>query len=313
MPLGPGTSDITPTMVAPPRLPARVETVARQFDRRVQRLRQHDVLLREIGQRLLGRLEYIRLEPRHIVDVGCGLGRSREGLLKLYRDAAWTGVDLSGQMVRAAAADQRAAVGLARLWRDRPRWLVADGARLPFADGSVDLLHSNLMLNWHPTPHIVFPEWKRVLRVDGLLMFSCFGPDTLRELRVAVSEALPHARPMSFVDMHDFGDMMVASGFATPVMDVETLTLTFNRPEDLLDEIRALGANPRDDRWPALPSGRQARHLLDALAGRRDADGRIALTFEVAYGHAWKPAPRMTGVSTIAVEDLRRQLSRARR
>src|SRR5512134_1990390 len=137
MPLGPGTSDITPTMVAPPRLPARIETVARQFDRRVQRLRQHDVLLREVGQRLLSRLEYIKLDPRHVVDVGCGLGRSRQDLLKMYRDAAWTGVDLSAQMTHAGAADQRAAFGLARLWRDRPRWVVADGEQLPFADGSV--------------------------------------------------------------------------------------------------------------------------------------------------------------------------------
>jgi SAM-dependent methyltransferase len=92
---------------------------------------------------------------------------------------------------------------------------------MPLADDSVDLVLSNLMLHWHPQPHQVLPEWKRVLRADGLLMFSCFGPDTLKELRAAAADALPQARPMPFVDMHDFGDMMVASGFATPVMDVE--------------------------------------------------------------------------------------------
>lgn len=118
---------------------------------------------------------------------------------------------------------------------------------------------------------------------------------------------------MPFVDMHDFGDMLVASGFATPVMDVETLTLTFSSPRDLLTEVRSLGANPCSDRWPTLPSGRQARRLLDALAARRDAAGRIALTFEIAYGHAWKPQPRTTGSSVISVDALRQQLSEIRK
>jgi len=197
-----------------------------------------------------------------------------------------------------------------------PHWVVADGGRLPLPAGSVDLVVSNLMLHWHPLPHAVFPEWKRVLAADGLLMFSCFGPDTLRELRAAVAEALPDAAPMHFVDMHDFGDMMVAAGLATPVMDVEKLTLTFAGPRELLAEVRALGANPRGDRSGALPSGRRARLLLEALAAQRDAAGRIALTFEVAYGHAWRPASREgaalagtdAGVATISVDALRGQL-----
>jgi malonyl-CoA O-methyltransferase len=184
---------------------------------------------------------------------------------------------------------------------------------LPLAEGSVDLVYSNLMLHWHPTPHTVFPEWRRVLRADGLLMFSCFGPDTLAELRAAAADSLPQARPMPFVDMHDFGDMMVASGFATPVMDVEKLTFTFAEPRDLLAEVRALGGNPRSDRWASLPSGRQAQRLLDALAERRGTDGRIPLTFEIAYGHAWKPASRATAVSSISVDALRQQLSQVRK
>ena len=138
----------------------------------------------------------------------------------------------------------------------------------------------------------MFPEWKRVLKTDGLLMFSCFGPDTLKELRAAAARALPNSRAMPFVDMHDFGDMMVASGFATPVMDAEIITLTYASPQELLREVRALGGNPRDDRAQSLPSGRQARQMLRALEAQRGDDGRIRLTFEVAYGHAWKPMPR---------------------
>ena len=104
-----------------------------------------------------------------------------------------------------------------------PPLVAADAGRLPIADDRVDMIFSNLMLHWHPEPHTLFPEWKRVLRIDGLLLFSCFGPDTLRELRAACRLTLPDARPMPFIDMHDFGDMMVASGLADPVMDAEVL------------------------------------------------------------------------------------------
>lgn len=304
---GPGM-DVTPMVAPPRRMPARVETVARQFDRRAERLSAHDALLREVGRRLISRFEYIRLAPERVLDIGCGLGRTRTELLKIFPQADWTGVELSPAMALKGRREQRGH-GFARLWRREPHWLVADAARLPVADETADLIYSNLMLHWHPTPERVFPEWKRVLRVHGLVMFASFGPDTLRELRAAVAEVLPKARPVPFVDMHDLGDMMVASGLSTPVMDVEHLTLTFRSPEDLLREVRALGANPRDDRSPALPSGRHARLLLDALAARRAADGRIPLTFEIAYGHAWKPAPRVAGVSTVGVDALRQQLS----
>jgi malonyl-CoA O-methyltransferase len=312
MPTGSAADDtaaVEPTL----RIDARVETVARQFERRVARLGAHDVLLREIGRRLLERLDLVRLAVGHVLDVGCGLGRMRADLLTRYPQALWTGVERSMALARAGVAEQRRGQGLARWWRTAPRWIVADGARLPLGEGCADLLISNLMLHWHPAPHQVFPEWKRVLRVDGLLMFSCFGPDTLKELRHAAAQALPHAAPMPFVDMHDFGDMLVASGFADPVMDVETLRLTYGSARELLAEARALGANPRSDRWPSLPSGRQARRLIAALDEQRDRDGRLALTFEVAYGHAWRPAPRERGQQAISVAALRDELSRRRR
>jgi malonyl-CoA O-methyltransferase len=186
----------------------------------------------------------------------------------------------------------------------------AEAAALPLADGRVDLLFSNLMLHWHPQPHTVFPEWLRVLRADGLLLFSCFGPDTLRELRQAFAAAGIGARPVPFVDMHDFGDMMVAAGFGAPVMDAETIRLTYPTPRALLQEVAALGGNPRDDRAGGLPPGRRARALLAALEAARAADGRIALTFEIAYGHAWKPQPRLRRAASVPLEEVRAQLRR---
>ncbi len=314
MPLGPGTSELTPTIIAPPRIPARVATVRRQFDARAARFALCDALPREIARRMIERLQYIRLAPRRILDVGCGAGETRAPLLARYPGSDWIGVDISERMLRSKGRNSRSRA-LGWLRGVSSHRVLGDGGQLPIADASVTLLFSNLMLHWHPEPHMVFPEWKRVLEVDGLLMFSCFGPDTLKELRAAAA-ALPAARPMPFVDMHDFGDMMVASGFATPVMDAEAITLTYASPLDLLREVRALGGNPRDDRALGLPSTSQAHALLSALEAQRGDDGRIRLTFEVAYGHAWKPQPRSAGATagttTVTVESVRAQLASRR-
>ena len=310
MSLGPGTSELTPTVVDPPRMAARIDTVRRQFDRRAARFAQHDFIVREVGRRLIERLHVIRLDARRIVDVGCGAGGAREALLERYPRANWLGVDISPAMLASSASTSL----LARLlpWRAaRAQSACAEAAALPLADGSVDLVFSNLMLHWHPRPHTVFPEWLRVLRVDGLLLFSCFGPDTLRELRSAYAAAGIAARPIPSVDMHDFGDMMIAAGFAMPVMDAETIRLTYTSPQALLREVAALGGNPCDDRATGLVAGNRARALLSALRETSDAEGRIALSFEVAYGHAWKPQPRARGQSTVRLDDLRAQLRRA--
>lgn len=314
MPIGPGQS--LPAPVAQ-RVPIRWQTVRRQFDRRAARFSAHDALVREVDRRLADRLDYMRIAPRRIVDVGCGGGQSRAALLARFPKAQWVGADLSLPMLRSGRRLRRRLPG----WLDRAGWLdklrgrgantiCCEAAGLPFADDAFELVFSNLMLHWHPAPHDVFLEWKRVLAVDGLLLFSCFGPDTLKELREACAEALPHADPMPFIDMHDFGDMMVAAGFATPVMDVETIRLTYASADALLAEARALGGNPRADRNQALRAG--GRALRGALERRRDVSGRIPLTFEVAYGHAWKPAPKSATQSVVSLDGLRATLPRLR-
>lgn len=300
---------MTPTLLAPPRIPARVATVRRQFDARAARFAASAALPREIARRMVERLQYIRLDPHRILDVGCGAAETRAPLISRYPRADWVGVDVSERMLRGSHGTGSPSRVMRWLRGASALKLVGDAGQLPIAHDSVDLVFSNLMLHWHPEPHTVFPEWKRVLAVDGLLMFSCFGPDTLKELRAAASAALSGTHPMPFVDMHDFGDMMVASGFAAPVMDAEIITLTYASPQDLLREVRALGGNPRDDRAQSLPSSRQARALLSALESQRGDDGRIRLTFEVAYGHAWKPQPKSIGATTITVESVRAQLA----
>jgi len=320
MPLGPGTSELTPTMIDPPRAPVRIDTVRQQFDRRAADFSTHDVLVREVGRRLIERLAVIKLAPARVLDAGCGAGGARADLLARFPRTHWLGVDLSPAMLQAARAQaslrQRITGMLAAHWRGArmaPAALCADAGRLPLRAATVDLVFSNLMLHWHPAPHTVFPEFKRVLAVNGLLLFSCFGPDTLRELRTAYISAGIAARPMPFIDMHDFGDMMVAAGFATPVMDVEVLTLTYATPRALLADVWWLGGNPRIDRRAGLPSGARARAMLAALDARRDGDGRIALTIEVAYGHGWHLPAKTRGETVIALDDLRAGLPSRRR
>jgi malonyl-CoA O-methyltransferase len=312
MALGPGTSALTPTVTAPPRVPARVATVRAQFDARARRFAQHDALPREIGTRLIDRLQYIRLAPQRVLDVGCGNGGAAAALTRRFPQARIAGLDISAGMLHQRANGMRARLKDWLGGAARTGWIVADAARLPIASDSIDLVVSNLMVHWHPEPHTVFPEWKRVLRTDGLLLFSCFGPDTLKELRAACRVGLPPARPMPFIDMHDFGDMLVANGFADPVMDAEVLTLTYASPRQLLREVAALGGNPRDDRHASLVGGPQARRLLAALSSQAGSDGRIALTFEVAYGHAWKPQARAVSDARIDVDAVRAELARRR-
>lgn len=192
-------------------------------------------------------------------------------------------------------------------WSARPKTsvLCGDFARLPFAANSLDVVWSNLALHWHPMPDLVLAEWRRVLRVGGLCMFSCFGPDTMVELRRAFAEVDHDPHILPFVDMHDFGDMSVHAGLATPVMDMEKITIRYGKVEQLLSDVRALGGNPLLNRKKGLFGKSAYAKLLSLLEGNRGEDGRIPLTFEVIYGHAFKPLAKKlaSGESIIRFEN----------
>ncbi|GAA5235944.1 methyltransferase domain-containing protein [Verticiella sediminum] len=290
-----------------PTLPIDPHHVARQFARRGD-LAEAAFLYDEIGARMLERLAYIRLAPAALLDAGCGTGTARAGLAERFADAAYVGLDLCAPLLAIARERHGASPGgAARLnqWIARlrgkeragataPQFLEGDLAASGLAPGSVDMVWSNLALHWHPAPHDVLAEWWRVLRPDGLAMFSCLGPGTLRELRDAVADAGLRTATLPFVDMHDFGDLLVESGFADPVMDQETLTLTYTSGDKLLADVRALGGNPTRGRHPGLAGRGFRRRLVEALDARRAADGLIHLSIEVAYGHAWRAAARRT-------------------
>ncbi|HEX7644241.1 MAG TPA: methyltransferase domain-containing protein [Burkholderiaceae bacterium] len=302
------------------RLSAPIDLLrVRRLFSRPERTRDAAFLLREIAGRMHDRLALVKIDPREILDAGCGAGADLASLQKRFPEARIFGVDASPAMLQEAGSEQRSAwralhgvLGQwlpSRLRGTRPPALIAgDFASLPFAHGAFDLVWSNLALHWHPQPDRVFAEWRRVLRTEGLLMFCCFGPDTLKEVRAAFAglDGAPHALP--FVDMHDFGDMLVEAGFSTPVMDMETITLTYENTTRLWADVRALGGNPLATRRRSLIGRKGWAGVEAALAATRRDDGQIPLTIEVIYGHAFRPVPRTTsqGESIIRFEPRRK-------
>jgi malonyl-CoA O-methyltransferase len=186
----------------------------------------------------------------------------------------------------------------------------------PVPDGGVQMLWANMALHLAADPQALMARWHRALAVDGFLMFSCLGPDTLRELR-SLYRRLGWPPPShEFTDMHDWGDMLVHGGFAEPVMDMERITLTFDSPQRLLAELRGLGANLHPARFPALRGRDWKRRLDEALARELPGgDGRLALTFEIIYGHAFKPQPRprVADQSEFSLADMRSMLQGGQR
>jgi malonyl-CoA O-methyltransferase len=274
----------------PPRFvdPRRVR---RGFARAASGYDEHAAIEREIGKRMLERLDYVTIQPQRVLDLGCGSGAALTALRQRYRDAQVIGVDFCPEML---AAGREQATRLRRLLpfltsTTAPR-VAADAAALPFAAASAQLLWSNLMLLWADDPVAVIGEMHRVLDVGGLAMFTTLGPDTLKELRSAFGDG--HTRTQRFIDMHDIGDMLVHAGFADPVMDMEVLTLTYADVDALIGDLRASGATCAAHDRPRGLSGRGTWQAMRAAYELMRRDGRLPATLEVVYGHAWKVAPK---------------------
>ena len=236
-----------------------------------------------MASRMLVRLDYVKLAPRRILDAGSGPWRDARALQKRYPSSEVLALDYSLGMLRAG---RRRTDFLGRT----PRLLCASLSALPLAEGSVDLVWCNLALHWAPDAPRVLHEFHRILSPEGLLMFSSLGPDTLKELRAVAGTRRVHA----FVDMHDLGDMLVEAGFSAPVMDMEMLALAYASGAGLLDDLRASGQTcARADRARGL-SGK-------GFAERLRADLAAQATFEVVYGHGWKPQPVAPDAKTIRV------------
>jgi malonyl-CoA O-methyltransferase len=232
------------------------------------------ILAREVGDRMAERLDYVKLAPKRIADIGCATGDGVRKLQSRYPDALPLAIDFALPMLQAV----KSRVPLWERLRGRSPWLVnADVRALPLAAGSLDLVWSNLVLHWLDDPLPAFRELHRVLATGGLLTFAVLGPDTLKELRALGATSL-----RSFPDMHDIGDLLVAAGFADPVMDMEMITLAYRAPRQLLADQRHLGVR---DGLLGHMAWRLWRRVLAAWDGNAG--------FEIVYGHAWKAEPKV--------------------
>jgi malonyl-CoA O-methyltransferase len=249
------------------------------------------VLQHEVCRRMLSRLDYIKHRPAAVLDAGTGTGNVIAALRARYPHAALYALDIALAMVRRA---RRAVPWWQRLRRRGVLPVCGDIEQLPLRSAAVGMVWSNLALQWVNEPPRAFAEFRRVLAPGGLLMFSTFGPDTLKELRIAYGSADRYTHVNRFVDMHDLGDMLVHAGFADPVMDMEYMTLTYAGVRALMRDLKAIGAH---NVTAGRRRGMTARATLAAVERNYEAtrrDGRLPATFEVVYGHAWVPQPRST-------------------
>lgn len=272
--------------------------------RRVQAAPAAPWLHGEAARRMAERLPVIKLQPQRVLDWGGFLGASQQALAAAYPAAQWVGVEADE-----AARDRQAAGVLRpwwppRRWRQRPaKWL----AQAEVAAASAQLLWANMHLHGCLSPQARLRDWHRALEVGGFLMFSTLGPGSLAGLRQLYLQAGWPVPMAPLVDMHDLGDMLVQAGFADPVMDQETLTLTWPDPQALLAELRSWGGNVDPGRHPALRTPRWRSQLEQRLRGLARPDGRVALEVELVYGHAFKvaTAPRVAPQTAIPLQQMR--------
>lgn len=237
------------------------------------------VLQREVGGRMLERLDYIQHRPAVILDVGAGTGSQTAALKKRYPKARVIALDIAQPMLQVARHRSR-------LWRPFS-CVCADMHSLPLADHSVDMIFSNLALQWSDDLGRVLEGFRRVLRPGGMLLYSTLGPDTLHELRSSWNAVDDYQHVNRFLDMHVIGDAMLQARLAEPVMDVEHITMTYARAIDLMRDLKALGAhNIALARPHALTGAGKLQRVIQAYEAYR-RDGVLPASWEVVYGHAW--------------------------
>jgi len=264
----------------------------------------------EIARRLIERLAPMRAEPRRIVEWWAGPGGGDDVLRAAYPRAERVAVEADAEWAARRRATER-----------RPWWslgpagtVVVDETASDAEIGRAQLVWANMALHLVVDPPALFSRWHALLEVDGIAVFSCLGPGTLRELRELYGrEGWPQPTP-GYIDMHDLGDMLVDAGFADPVLDQETITLRWRSASALLAELRQLGGNTSPERFAGLRTRTWRDRLLAALQERADADGSIGLSVEVAYGHGFKPAPRLRADGPVAVslDEMRAMVRRPR-
>lgn len=279
--------------------------IQRHFDAKAIRYESSAVLQRNVCEELLSRLDLTSLNPSVILDAGCGTGWGTQGLLKKYKKAKVISLDLSPEMLKQIKTKGG--------WLRKPNLICADAEEIPLQDESVDLVFSNFMLQWCDYKK-VFAEFRRILKPDGLLMFTTFGPDTLKELKQSWAQVDDHAHVNDFTDMHDLGDELVNTGLAEPVMDMDLMALTYDDVMSVMSDLKAIGANTtlKNQKKPAeqgLVTPSKLKRVIQHYENYR-SDGVVPASYEVIYGHAWKTKQRATKIPqtefSVSVDQLKR-------
>lgn len=256
--------------------------IARHFNKAARTYDSVAVLQQQVGKYLLERLQGIRCSPQIILDLGCGTGYFEPFLNKLYPTAKIVGLDKSsGMLSQAQLKETKYSLG-------GINWVNGYAEKLPFRDHSFELIYSNLMLHWSSNFIECLKEIHRILKPEGLLLFSMVGPDTLQELRYCWKTVDEHPHVHQFVDMHDIGDNLLQTSFAHSVMDVEYFTLLYAEALDLMRELKKLGVqNIAKNRQRGLTSKGTLKKLIQTYEGFRSQEGKLPATWEIIYGHAW--------------------------
>jgi malonyl-CoA O-methyltransferase len=258
------------------------QRIRRAFSDAASHYEQAAVLQQQVGDLLLERLQLLSTAPQRVLDVGAGTGRMTALLKQRFPKSEVIALDLALGMLRQARTN--------RSWWRPFRRVAGDAQALPFADASMDLVISNLCLQWCDDLKAAVYELRRVLKPGGWLLFSSFGPDTLKELRAAWRAADDGAHVHMFLDMHDVGDLVLAQGFADPMFDAERYTLTYADAPAVMRDLKSIGAgNALGQRQRGLTGKSAFARMLAAYEAER-RDGRLPASYEVIFGQAQAPA-----------------------
>ena len=282
------------------------QRMRRSFERAAAGYDHVAVLQRAVADRMADRLQFVKFTPVAMLDAGCGTGYARHLLQQRYKGARLLALDIALNMLQVARGPQSWWHKMQANRAGKVDFVCGDLESLPLQTGSVDLVWSNLALQWCNDLDATFSGVRRVLAPNGLLMFSTFGPDTLKELRQAFGQADGYTHVSRFADMHDIGDALMRAGFAEPVMDMEYFTLTYDDVSGLMRDLKALGAhNATQGRRQGL-AGKSAWRRMEAEYEKLRRDGKLPATYEVVYGHAWAPAQLADGRQVVQMPLSRR-------
>ena len=262
----------------------RSRDVRRRSDRAAASIDAADFVHRTTAAGVFERMAPMQLEVRHILELGCATGKCSRRLAKQFRRARVVSLDLSIGMLKAAKSRRGRFSGI--------REVQADASQLPFADATIDLVYANLLLPWIDDLPACFADVARVLRKDGLFAFSSLGPDSLAALRDAWGKVDEFQHVNRFHDMHDIGDALMQNGLRDPVLDVDYLTVTYNKLSSLFDDLTAAGARNSLLHRASSLTGKNAFEAMKDCLHSQIKDGALQLPLEIVYGHAWSGGPR---------------------